>query len=237
VIHDQPRRGVSPRVAARLADTRRRILDAARTVVAEQGFAAAQVAVVAQLADVATGSVYRHFPSKAALFAEMLRSVCERELAVVHAIAAETDRGAAERVGDAVAAFTDRALRGQGLSYAVIAEPMDREVDQVRLQARADLAEAFTGLIEEGIAAGEIGEQDCRARGAAIVGAMLEALVAPLAEASEIERHRADLPAEIGRFCQAAIGGVTTTSRAATDPATPPRPASTPLAPAQKGRT
>ena len=37
----------SPRVAARQADARRRILDAARVVVAEQGFAAAQVAVVA----------------------------------------------------------------------------------------------------------------------------------------------------------------------------------------------
>ena len=44
-------------------------------VVAEQGFAAAQVAVVASVAGVATGSVYRHFPSKSSLFAEMLRSV------------------------------------------------------------------------------------------------------------------------------------------------------------------
>ena len=34
----------SPRVAARLADSRRRVLDAARVVVAEHGFAAAQVA-------------------------------------------------------------------------------------------------------------------------------------------------------------------------------------------------
>ena len=37
----------SPRVAARQADARRRILAAARVVVSEQGFAAAQVAVVA----------------------------------------------------------------------------------------------------------------------------------------------------------------------------------------------
>jgi AcrR family transcriptional regulator len=58
----------SPRVAARQADARRRILEAARVVVAEQGFAAAQVAVVASVADVATGSIYRHFPSKACLF-------------------------------------------------------------------------------------------------------------------------------------------------------------------------
>src|SRR3954449_5792441 len=70
----------SPRVAARQAEARRRILEAARVVVAEQGFAAAQVAVVASVADVATGSIYRHFPSKASLFSEMLRVVCRREL-------------------------------------------------------------------------------------------------------------------------------------------------------------
>ena len=75
----------SPRVAARLADSRRRILEAARIVVAEQGFAAAQVAVVAAVADVATGSVYRHFPSKSSLFSEMLRAVCDRELTVIRA--------------------------------------------------------------------------------------------------------------------------------------------------------
>ena len=104
----------SPRVAARVADSRRRILEAARVVVAEQGYAAAQVAVVASVADVATGSVYRHFPSKASLFAEMLRAVCDRELAVVRAIADERDRPALERIGDAVATFADRALRGRG---------------------------------------------------------------------------------------------------------------------------
>ncbi|MBV9794168.1 MAG: TetR/AcrR family transcriptional regulator [Actinobacteria bacterium] len=170
----------SPRVAARVADSRRRILEAARVVVAEQGYAAAQVAVVASVADVATGSVYRHFPSKASLFAEMLRAVCDRELAVVRAIADERDRPALERIGDAVATFADRALRGEGLAYAVIVEPMDPGVDQVRLAARARLAEVFGGLIEEGMAAGQLAAQDAGLRGAAVVGAMLEALVAPL---------------------------------------------------------
>src|SRR5690348_17352856 len=93
----------SPRVAARLANSRRRILDAARVVVAEKGVAAAQVAVVASVAGVATGSVYRHFPSKSSLFSEMLRLVCERELAVIREIAAEPGRRLADRIGDCVA--------------------------------------------------------------------------------------------------------------------------------------
>jgi AcrR family transcriptional regulator len=202
----------SPRVAARLADTRRRILRAARVVVAEQGFAAAQVAVVASVADVATGSVYRHFPSKSSLFSEMLRSVCQRELDVVRAIADETGRSALERIGDAVAAFVDRALQGDGLAYAVIVEPMDPEVDQVRLDARATLGRTFAELIEQGIASGEFAEQDARIRGAAIVGAFLEGLVAPLANRAERTPDRDAIAGELSQFCQAAVSARSATA-------------------------
>ena len=197
----------SPRVAARVADSRRRILEAARVVVAEQGYAAAQVAVVASVADVATGSVYRHFPSKASLFTEMLRVVCDRELAVVQAIAAERERPALDRISDAVATFADRALRGEGLAYAVIVEPMDPGVDQVRLAARARLADVFAALIGEGVAAGEFVPQDVRLRGAAIVGALLEALVAPLARRTEVPPDRDAITREVAAFCRAAVAG------------------------------
>jgi AcrR family transcriptional regulator len=202
----------SPRVAARLADTRRRILHAARVVVAEQGFAAAQVAVVASVADVATGSVYRHFPSKSSLFSEMLRSVCQRELDVVRAIADEPGRSALERIGAAVAAFVDRALQGEGLAYAVIAEPMDPEVDQVRLDARAALGRTFAELIEQGIASGELAQQDARIRGAAIVGAFLEGVVAPLASRAERTPDRDVIAGELAQFCQAAVSARTARS-------------------------
>jgi AcrR family transcriptional regulator len=198
----------SPRVAARQADARRRILEAARVVVAEQGFAAAQVAVVASVADVATGSIYRHFPSKASLFSEMLRVVCARELEVVRAVASEPGQTALDRIGDAVAIFTDRALRGEGLAYAVIAEPMDPDVDQVRLEARAELAAVFASLIEEGIESGEFVGQAARVRGAAIVGAFLEGVVAPLAERAVRPPDREAISAEIARFCQAAVAGL-----------------------------
>src|ERR1700761_4071251 len=184
----------SPRVAARVADSRRRILEAARIVVAEQGYAAAQVAVVASVADVATGSVYRHFPSKASLFAEMLRMVC--------------DRPALDRISDGVATFAGRALRGEGLAYAVIVEPMDPDVDQVRLAARARLAAVFAGLIGEGVASGEFGPQDAELRGAAIVGALLEALVGPLGRRTGVPAPDRDaIAAEVAAFCRAAVGG------------------------------
>lgn len=86
------------------------------------------------------------------------------------------------------------ALRGEGLAYAVIVEPMDLDVDQVRLDARARLAGVFAGLIEEGIAAGELPEQDARLGGAAIVGAFLEGVVAPLAGRGEVPPDRVAFP-------------------------------------------
>jgi AcrR family transcriptional regulator len=201
----------SPRVAARQAQARRRILEAARTVVGEQGFAAAQVAVVASIADVATGSIYRHFPSKASLFSEMLREVCRRELDVVNAVLGETGRNAAERIGDAVTTFVDRALRGGGLSYAVIVEPTDPDIDQVRLDARAGLAAAFAAVIAEGIATGELGDQDPQIRGAAIVGAFLEGVVAPLAARPVDADRRDEVGREIAAFCQNAVTGASIT--------------------------
>lgn len=206
----------SPRVEARIADNRRRILDAARVVVAENGFSAARVAVVASVADVATGSVYRHFPSKASLFSEMLDAVCTRELEVVRAITTEPGRSAHDRLGDAVAAFVERALRGRGLAYAVIVEPIDPEVDQVRLKARAGLAAAFAELITDGIARGEFAPQDAAVRGAAIVGAFLEGVVAPLAHRDETPPDRAAISGEIAAFCQ---GAVTHTADAGVAPA------------------
>lgn len=195
----------SHRMAARQAEARRRILDAARVVVAEQGFASASVAVVASIADVATGTIYRHYPSKASLFSEMLQRVCQRELDVVTAVLRETGRTAADRIHDAAATFVDRALRGEGLSYAVIVEPMDPAIDQVRLDARADLAAAFAATIAEGVATGEFAEQDPHIRGAAIVGAFLEGVVAPLAARPVKTSTRELVSREIAAFCRTAV--------------------------------
>lgn len=60
-------------VEARLADKRKRILAAtARALVGEGGWPEAQVSHVAAAAGLATGTVYRCFPSKADLFVEVL---------------------------------------------------------------------------------------------------------------------------------------------------------------------
>src|SRR5690554_2154763 len=55
------------------AHTRQRLLSAARDIVAAEGFAAATAAAVAARSGVAAGTIYRHFPSKPELVAEVFR--------------------------------------------------------------------------------------------------------------------------------------------------------------------
>src|SRR3954466_13148739 len=77
------------RTRARLAAARERIVEAALLQLAEGGYASASVVAVARRAGVATGSVYRHFPSKADLFAEAFRRAAQREVDVLRTM---TDR-------------------------------------------------------------------------------------------------------------------------------------------------
>src|SRR3954447_23646701 len=96
----------------RQAETREAIVGAALAQVAEGGYASAGVQTVAARAGVATGSVYRHFGSKAELFAEVFRRAAHRELAVVEQTEAETAGSTLEKVAAAAEAFARRALAG-----------------------------------------------------------------------------------------------------------------------------
>ena len=73
---------------ARKADVRGRIVSAARQLIAERGFSETTVAQVADLAGIANGTVYRYFPSKVDLFAEVFRLVSQHEVDVMSEVAA-----------------------------------------------------------------------------------------------------------------------------------------------------
>jgi AcrR family transcriptional regulator len=177
-------------VEARLADNRARIVHAARRMVGEDGFRSAQVAAIAAAAGVATGTVYLYFPSKAHLFAEVLRDVCQRELDVVADIGA-SGGGAGERLAAGVRAFASRALRARRLAYAIIAEPADPLVDEIRLDYRRAQGRLFAAVIADGVASGEFPAQDPQASAACLVGAFLEGLVGPLAPGATDSRESA----------------------------------------------
>jgi len=167
-------------VETRLQDNRTRILAAARALVSEGGWKEAQVANVAAAAGIATGTVYRYFPSKAELFAEVLSRVSQREVDVLTDIAA-SDEAAPVRLHSAVATFVRRAMRGPRLAYALIAEPCDKEIDEVRLKYRAAISEVIRSIIEAGQHDHQL-RADVRPEVAAtvIVGGFMEGLIGPL---------------------------------------------------------
>ncbi len=168
------------RTEARKAEVRARIVAAARELIAHGGYAEAQVAAVAARAGVATGTVYRHFPSKADLFAEVFRSASQHEVDAVVDAAAVGDRSAAARIAMAVETFARRALRGRRLAWALIAEPVDPAVEAERLTFRRAYRDAFADVIAAGVDSGELPPQDPATSAAALVGAIGEALVGPV---------------------------------------------------------
>ena len=194
------------RTEARKAETRRRLLDVARNLVAEGSFKDIQIASVAATAGVATGTVYRYFPSKTDLCVEVFRSVCDREVQVAQEIAAGGGP-AADRLVDCVRAVAGRAIRGRKTAYALIAEPVDPALDAERLVYRRALAKVFEGILRDGIRAGSLPNQDAETAAACIVGAVMESLVNPLAPDARDRINGADTLLDIvARFCLQAVG-------------------------------
>ena len=161
------------------ARTRAAIVAAAHDQVAEGGYASASVVIVADRAGVATGSVYRYFPSKEELFAEVFRRAASAELDLITAIATEAGRPARERLAAAVETFARRALAAPTLVYALMAEPVDPAVEKERLTSKRAYRTVFARLLREGVEAQELAPLDADVTAAALVGGMQEALVAP----------------------------------------------------------
>lgn len=188
----------------RLDATRARIVEAAHDLVAEQGYAGCSIAIVAEAAEVATGSVYRHFPDKAALFAEVFRTSTQREVDAVAAAAAGSGP-IVERISAAVETFAHRALAAPRLAFALIAEPVDPRVEAERLVYRRAWRDLFGEIVAEAVATGELPEQDPEVSAAGVVGALAEALVTPLSIGGAAASHVHVVP-ELTAFVIRSLG-------------------------------
>src|SRR5262245_3601410 len=193
------------RTEARLAETRSRIIRAARGLIAEGGYVAAQVAPVAERAGVAVGTVYRHFPSKSDLFAEVFRDASQHEVDAMRSAMEEIRGQAPDRIAEGIEAFARRALRGRRLAWALLAEPVDPAVEAERLHFRQSYHELMAEVIREGIKVGELPEQDVELTAAALIGAIGEAMVGPLSPTANGGDPEA-LIASLKNFCTRAIG-------------------------------
>lgn len=164
---------------ARLDAQPRAIVHAATRVLSEDGFGGLSMAAVAAAAGVATGTVYKSFSGKAELVTAVFREVVAREVGAVAQAGAQG--GAVERVTAAVETFAGRALKNPKLAYVLLAEPVNPTVDAERLRFRRAFAETFRSAIAQGVEDGRLPPQDPSTGAAALVGAIGEVLVGPLA--------------------------------------------------------
>jgi AcrR family transcriptional regulator len=187
--------------AAGLA-TRERLLAVARELIEQGGYGSASVVAIADRAGVAAGTLYRHFVSKEELFLEVFRDVCAGEERAMRAAADAAGPGAVDRLEAVLATFAHRALQNRSLAWALLAEPVDPQVDAERLAYRERYASLVAAELTAAVDAREIPRQDVAFTAAALVGGCGEALVGPLSSVNGSEQ----VVASIRTFVRRAIG-------------------------------
>jgi AcrR family transcriptional regulator len=167
-------------VVKRLAARRSAILAAARDAAVEGGMAAVQIAPIAVRANVAAGTVYRYFPSKADLISELIAEVSRDQVAAIRH-AADAAPGPSSALAAAVSTVAVQVLFQRRLAWGILAEPVDVDVTASRLASRREIALEIATRIEAAIRAGHLPAQDTQLAATALLGALHEALVGPLA--------------------------------------------------------
>jgi AcrR family transcriptional regulator len=148
----------APTVRRRLpADERRRnILDAARQIFAQRGYHGAGIAEIAAKCGCSEPNLYRHFPSKQALFAAVLLDAAELVRARVDPIFAESDNPLAAFSEVAKIASTDELfieiLSLRTLATSLVSEPEIRDaLAQTLREMHARITDLMARSREQGL--------------------------------------------------------------------------------------
>ncbi|MEV6260173.1 TetR/AcrR family transcriptional regulator [Streptomyces sp. NPDC051784] len=174
----------TPAEISRLEAAREHLVTCATEVVAEVGWSQASVAAVADAAGIAAGSVYQHFPSKAALAVEVFRRAAGREVEVLGEVL-HGPGDPVERLRLGAEVFARRALENRGLAYALLAAPAEPAVGAERLDFRRRYRALFADIVHQGVTAGQLPPQNAEITAAALTGAIGEVLVDPLGTPDE----------------------------------------------------
>jgi len=120
----------------------------------------------------------------------LIAAIAENEIGALRR-AADAAPGPVSALAAAIATFAARALRRRKLAWAVIAEPVDAAIEAMRIQYRRALAAELQKRIEAAMAASHVPRQDTALAAPALVGALLEGLIGPLAPESSPDQNAA----------------------------------------------
>src|ERR1700741_135741 len=112
------------------SDLRRQlILGAAKRCFARHGFAGTTTKSVAAAAAISEALLFKHFPSKAALYAEILADECEADPALAHLLGQEPSTAALVEL-----------MRGMVSHFLQVSDgPDEEEAQRIRLMANSHL--------------------------------------------------------------------------------------------------
>jgi TetR/AcrR family transcriptional repressor of mexJK operon len=147
-----------------MAETRAAILRAARPIVLRDGLGGTTLDRVAAEGGVAKMTLYRHFPSKEALFEGLVTATSESmRKGLENAPTADTDKPIAMRLADELSAFTSALIKPDGLAlYRLIVADGWRFPDLARVFDRSGMRvirRRIAELLEPGGAPGEQARQ------------------------------------------------------------------------------
>jgi AcrR family transcriptional regulator len=155
----------------RREDTRQRLYEAAVDLVAEQGFSATTVDDIAERAGVAKGTVYYNFPSKTALFEELLRHGVG--LLTADFRAAVAGRTSHEAVAALVRAQLEYIRRYRSFAQLLLSEMWrtNRDWHQTLKLLREEAIDVIADVLQTGVDSGDFApDLDVRLSSSALFG-------------------------------------------------------------------
>jgi AcrR family transcriptional regulator len=136
------------RTRLRAEERRENILDAARTVFLESGFAGARTRRIAEEAGITEALLYRFFPSKSAIFQAAVHEPLERFVEELLATTADIDPAEGDR-RDRLRQVNEMLLQFMADSAPFLAVVLMSELSEARRVYQADLFPTLSGPIYE----------------------------------------------------------------------------------------
>ncbi|MBO0656610.1 MULTISPECIES: TetR/AcrR family transcriptional regulator [Streptomyces] len=197
--------------STRRRNTRRRLFEAAVTLIAEQGFSSTTVDEIAERAGVAKGTVYYNFASKTVLFEELLRHGIELLTDSLQAAADESAERGGSRVDalDAmIRAGLDFITRYPALMQLYVAElwRTNRAWQSTLMQVRSRAIAVIESVLREAVAEGELSDEiDVPLTASALFGMVLVAALDW--QSFQPERSIDEVHSALSRLLQGRVGG------------------------------